>query len=88
MSYAEGPAYTNAEGVKWWRDSFTQRYAESRGLIGVAAWLIRRPDGYMARVLTEGGAVIADDQTLDGIGSKIDALSISRKWAQQEREAG
>ena len=66
------PYFTNEEGVKWWVDDGTTRYALSRGLFGTTAWIVETPNGESSRLLTK---VLGESTTLEGIGFKIDMLA-------------
>jgi hypothetical protein len=55
------------------------RYALSKGLSGMKVWTAHRPDGHRTRLLTEGQNILAEDQTLEGLGLKIDLLSFQRQ---------
>lgn len=77
----EPPDFVNSEGVKWRQEPGLTGYAESKGLAGSRAWLVERPDGYRTRLLTDGQGIIAEDQTIEGLGVKIDALAFQRRRA-------
>ena len=66
--------FVNAEGVKWWHEPSMTIYVMSKGLVGVRAWTVERPDGYRTRVLTKGEAILAEDQTIEGMGVKLNLL--------------
>jgi hypothetical protein len=55
------------------------RYALSKGLVDMKVWTVCRPDGHRTRLLTEGQNILAEDQTLEGLGLKIDLLSFQRQ---------
>ena len=75
----EAPDFVNDEGVKWWHESSLTRYAFSKGFVGVRVWTVERPDGHRTRLFTEGQDVLAEDQTLEGLGIKIDLLAFQRQ---------
>jgi hypothetical protein len=59
------PDYVNEQGTKWWYES---TYKEHQ------IWIVETTDGYKTRVALrkDGKGIIAEDQTIDGIGTKID----------------
>jgi hypothetical protein len=75
----EPPDVVNNHGVRWWHEVSLTRYAAKEGLASVRVWTIETRDGMRTRVVTEGTDVLADDQTLDGIGVAIDVLAFQRK---------
>lgn len=75
----EAPDFVNDEGVKWWHEADMTRYAFSKGFAGVRVWMVERPDGYKTRLFTEGETILADDQTVEGLGIKIDLLAFQRQ---------
>ena len=75
----EAPDFVNDEGVKWWHEAGMTRYAFSKGFAGVRVWTVERPDGYKTRLFTEGETILADDQTVEGLGIKIDLLAFQRQ---------
>lgn len=75
----EAPDFTNDEGVQWWHETTLTRYALSKGFVGVRVWTVHTPDGHRTRLFTEGQDVLAEDQTLEGLGIKIDILAFQRQ---------
>lgn len=75
----EAPDFVSDEGVKWWHESSMTRYAFSKGFVGARVWTVECPDGYKTRLFTEGETILADDQTVEGLGIKIDLLAFHRK---------
>ena len=53
--FSEPPAFINPEGVKWWRDTDTDRYTASLGLKGITCWLVEKPNGYRSRIILKDG---------------------------------
>lgn len=80
----EAPDFVNEEGVMWWHESDLTRYAFSKGFAGVRVWTVERPDGYKTRLFTEGETILADDQTVEGLGIKIDLLAFQRKTPNEK----
>lgn len=71
------PDFVNELGVKWWRDEDTTRYAQKPNIHGVTldvvCFFIEEKDGYRTRLLiSKAGEIIEQDQTIDGMGTKID----------------
>ncbi len=71
------PDFINEKGVKWWFDESTTKYAQRPDVNGitldVVCFLVEEPDGHMTRVLlSKNEEIIEEDQTLEGIGTKID----------------
>lgn len=78
----ELPDFVNAAGVRWWLEPGLTRYATSKGLNNeVRIWTVERPDGHKTRLLTEHHTVLAEDQTLEGIGLKIDLMAFNQNMA-------
>ena len=75
----EAPDFVNDEGVKWWHEADLTRYAFCKGFAGVRVWSVERPDGYRTRLFTEGETILADDQTVEGLGIKIDVLAFQQQ---------
>lgn len=75
----EPPDFVNDAGVKWWHEVQLTRYAACKGLPDVRVWVIERPDGVHTRLVTEGDAVLTENQTLDGIGCAINMLALKRR---------
>lgn len=78
------PDFINEKGVKWWLDHTITKYAQTEDIHGikleVVCWIIEMPDGYKTRVLVNKyNKVIEEDQTLEGIGSKIDIRKLSKR---------
>lgn len=73
------PDFINELGVKWWLEKSLTQYAQHKGLSNTRVWLVEEPSGRRTRLLVEGDAILADDQSLEGMGIKIDALSFARK---------
>ena len=82
--FSKPPDFVNAEGVKWWRDKDTERYACCEDQFGtrleIEAWIVERPDGYRTRLLIEFGKIIGQAQSLEAIGSKIDWLKCATRF--------
>ena len=80
----EAPDFTNDEGVQWWYEPTLTRYAFSKGFAGVRVWTVHRPDGHRTRLFTEGQDILAEAQTLEGLGIKIDLLALQRQTPNVE----
>jgi hypothetical protein len=67
--WEKNPDFINEEGVKWW---FELPYK------GFQIWVIETPNGYKTRVILKPGFsdILGQDQTLDGVSSKIDFLNL------------
>ena len=83
----EAPDFVNDEGVKWWHEAGLTRYALSKGFAGVRVWTVERPDGYKTRLFTEKQSVLAEDQSLEGLGIKIDLLAFQRQTPNDKVQA-
>lgn len=84
------PIFINDEGTKWWDDEDTTQYARKKTQSGKSlpdaiAYLIETKDGYRSRVVVYQGQIVAEDQTLDGIGSKIDILKFLEEKPEKSR---
>jgi hypothetical protein len=77
----DAPDFTNDDGVQWWYEPTLTRYALSKGLADTKVWTVHRPDGHRTRLLTTGQNILAEDQTLEGLGLKIDLLAFQRQTA-------
>ena len=77
------PDYVNEQGVKWWIDKDLTKYSFDRGFSGTRVFVVERPDGYRTRLFTEGENILAESQSLEGICSKIDIISISRRYCDE-----
>ncbi len=75
----EPPDFVNAENVKWWMEPTLTNYALSKGLYLTKCWTVEDKAGFKTRLLTESGKILAEDKSLEGIGIKIDILSVKAK---------
>lgn len=70
---------TNEKGNKFFVSEATtgiQQYARQKGLEGIVAFILETKDGWRSYVLVRNGEIIAVDQTLDGIGCRLDVLAM------------
>lgn len=76
------PDFINDEGVKWWKDEHSTRYATKPDMhetsLDMSVWLVENADGKRNRVIVDNQlkTVIHEDSTLEGIGVKIDMLKL------------
>ena len=82
------PNFINKQSVKYWLDESTSNYANKPDRYGTTlegkAFFVERPDGFKTRLfIGETQDILADDQTLDGIATKIDLL----KFIKRDRES-
>ena len=84
----EAPDFVNDKGVKWWHEADLTCYAFRKGFAGVRVWTVERPDGYRTRLFTEGETILADDQTVEGLGIKIDVLAYQRQTPNAKVSGG
>ena len=74
------PDFINEIGVKWWKDDYITNYAQREDQNGIklngVGFYIQETSGRKSRVFIMDGKIIAADQTLDGIGCKIDILKM------------
>jgi hypothetical protein len=87
--FDRAPDFVNEQGVKWWSDADTTRYAHSKtskgqSLPAAQGWLVEDPSGTRTRLLVDNGKIIAESQSLEGIGTQIDLL----KALQGHADAG
>jgi hypothetical protein len=73
------PDFVNEHGVKWWLHESLTRYAGKPlrnlpRLDDAIVYLTERQNGYKAFVLVLQGNAVDEDQTLEGMAFKIDAL--------------
>jgi hypothetical protein len=80
------PDFVNEIGVKYWFQNDLTRYAFLKGLRGVRVWLAERPTGFKAYILTEDDTVLLEDQTLEGLGLKIDLMAFQKKAIEGENK--
>jgi hypothetical protein len=78
------PDFVNELGVKWWRDQHTTDYARRKDAYGVSleavGYYIELPEGGRTRlVLSKHGEVLAEGQSLDAVGTKIDLLKFAMR---------
>ena len=70
------PDTVNAEGTKFWKDHASTNYAKAQGLKDAVVWLTEAfADGYRTRLLLVDGQVVADEQSVESLGVKIDLLA-------------
>lgn len=78
------PDFINELGVKWWRDPHTTDYAQRKDAFGVSldavGYYVEMPEGGRTRLLlSKHGALLAEGQSLDALGTKIDVLKFSMR---------
>jgi hypothetical protein len=73
------PDFVNDEGVQWWREDDLCWYARSRGLTDVSAWIVRNPDGSMARLILDGDRVDYECTSLEAAADHILFMSLADK---------
>ena len=70
------PDVVNAEGTKFWKDHSSTNYATAQGLKDAVVWITEAfADGYRTRLLIIDGQVVADEQSVEALGVKIDILA-------------
>lgn len=74
------PDFVNDQGVKWWLHDGVTNYAKTK-MLNVMGWEVETPDGLKNFVLTNADGVVAEAKGLEGIGIKIDMLSMLAKEA-------
>ena len=76
------PNYTNEIGNKWFYYREGSNYAnqkrESSKPLNAVAWVVEFPTGNKMFVLTKEGKVLAEAETLEGFGAKIDMLRLAQ----------
>lgn len=78
------PDFINAEGVKWWIDKETTRWATRENINGTTldyqVFIVKRPDGYITRlILDEERQPIYEHQQLEAVASKIDIMKLIKE---------
>jgi hypothetical protein len=78
------PTFVNAEGVKWWLDVSTTKYAQRPDLHGtclpdVVAYGVEFPDASRSRVLVENDQPIAEATGLEAIAVRIDIMKCLKR---------
>jgi hypothetical protein len=73
------PDFVNELGVKWWLHESLTKYAGKPlrtlpRLDDAIVYITEQPDGYKTFVLVLQGGVMREDQSLEGMAYKIDAL--------------
>jgi len=82
------PDFVNEVGTKWWKDTQMIKYAQEKDVHGTSldatCYFVEFADGYRTRLLVsnKNKNIMEDDQTIDGMGSKIDI----RKFLLREEE--
>jgi hypothetical protein len=71
------PLLINEEGFEWYEDDHTTSYAQNRLGKNYVVLFVKKND-FAIRVLMNknNGKILAEDQGLEGIGSKIDILQL------------
>lgn len=77
------PDFVNELGTKWRLDAHSTNYAnrpDSKGTtLDARVFYVEEISGRRVRVVVESGDIIAEDQTLEGIGMKIDMLKFLKR---------
>ena len=89
MPWDEDPIFINEEGVKWWIDESTTKYAQKEDKHGTkldaVCYVTEEPNGRKTRVLvSKNQEIIEEDQTLDGMGCKIDVRKFLKRCDEEE----
>ncbi len=79
------PDFVNELGVKWWKDESITNYAQKEDIHGTVlnaiCYFIEETNGHRTRVLvSKNKEIIEEDQTLDGMGSKIDMRKMLKRF--------
>lgn len=81
----EKPCHTDpVTGAQWWLDKLCTEYARmdlpnANGLKNVAVFFVRTGDRCARLAIDRDQNILADDQTLEGMGTKLDFLKIARE---------
>lgn len=86
------PDFVNEIGVKWWRDTYTTQYAQKKDSQGTSldavCYYVEEVSGKRTRLLVHrSGTILADDQSLEGIGIKIDILKMLQRDTDNQQTA-
>lgn len=80
------PDFVNNEGVKWYFDAHTTKYARSDSLKGsgkgigtIRCYMVVFPSGESTRVVLDNNTPIYESTSLDAIGCFLDMLKLSAK---------
>jgi hypothetical protein len=73
------PDFVNDDGVQWWREERLCQYAKRRGLNNVSAWIVRTPDGLMARLILDGDRIDYECTSLEAASYHILFMSLADK---------
>ena len=73
------PDLINIEGTNFWLDRSSTNYAKKKGLKNTKVFYLKDRKGYKTRVIIKDGKYEGEDQTIDGIGIKIDLLAFLEK---------
>lgn len=85
LDLTQDPDFINEQGIKWWFDKGTTRFAIMEDQFGTSlnavAWVAEHPDGSRTRLLIDDDTkeIIAESPQLDGIGVKIDLLKYLKR---------
>jgi len=71
------PDYINEKGVRWWKDDDMTLYAQKPDRFGTSldavCFYIEEANGRRTRgLISRDQEIMEEDQTLDGLGTKID----------------
>ena|SRR5665213_301078 len=84
------PSFVNPEGVKWWPDHDSTKWATREDVQGttlsdVTAWFTLYPDGEKTRVLVINGQVEFASSRMEDIAVHIDILKVAKRYAEQDK---
>lgn len=79
------PTFVNEEGVKWWPDASSTRYAHTADGHGTtleeaSVWYVEKPNGYRTRVIIVDGEIDSDNTSIEGVGARIDILKAVKRF--------
>ncbi len=84
------PAFTNADGVRWWPDTDLTAWATREDVFGttlssVRVWFVARPDGEKTRVIVMDGEIEFASARMEDIAVHIDILKTAKRYAAKDK---
>lgn len=74
LPFDKEPDYVNAEGTKWWIEDVLTPYAQQRGL-DIKCYIVETVNGYRSYVGVMDGTTVAENQSLEAFGVRIDVMA-------------
>lgn len=74
------PQFVNPDGVKFWLDQESTRYALSKKLKDVQVLFVEETNGNRTRLITQRGEPVYEHQNLENIACHLDIMQLNEQF--------